>query len=349
MGKKKKSFLVIYYKLWNPAGLINQLMSLELAVGIKEITGSQITIYNILNGEDRTTPIYSASRIHNNRGSVVDNSSGFLISDILNWKDKESYFLVEDSKYSVDTEIPVIENLMGSYYDFIDNNNYNFSEGRERVALSDNLHIKNTLGWYSRFFNNRTKELDLAISSVKFLPEYYELSEKIAKSLGSFNGAHLRLTDHISQRVNTTQEMFDVGISKIDNGKPILICTDEPDSQLLKSQSSKFVMLDDYILKNFGKEFMDFKYRDEVSFGLLNNLVMHHSEKFVGTIGSTYTAYIHRNMNQKSDIEWNWFDFIDNPIYTNTGSGEYSWNGMDTINTEQKQWFREWKESRIAI
>jgi triacylglycerol esterase/lipase EstA (alpha/beta hydrolase family) len=54
-------------------------------------------------------------------------------------------------------------------------------------------------------------------------------------------------------------------------------------------------------------------------------------------------------MNQKSDIEWNWFDFIDNPIYTNTGSGEYSWNGMDTINTEQKQWFREWKESRIAI
>jgi hypothetical protein len=236
---------------------------------------------------------------------------------------------------------------MGCYYDLNHKDDFDFSEGRERITFLDDLNIENTLGFYSRFFNNRSKKLDESISSVKFLPEYYELSEKIAKSLGSFNGAHLRLTDHVSQRVKTTKEMFDFGISKIDDGNPIVVCTDEPDSDLLKTQGNKFIMLDDYILKNFSKEFMDFRHRDEVSFGLLNNLVMHHSKKFVGTIGSTYTGYIHRGMNQKSDIEWNWFDFVDNPVYEYSGFGPYSWNGLDKMNTEQKQWFREWKESRI--
>lgn len=338
---------MIYYKLWNPAGLINQLMSIELAVGIKEITNSDMTIYNILNGPNKNVPIYSGSRSHNKRGEVVDNSSSFLITDITNWKNKESYEIIEDYGYSVDSKIDTIENLIGCYYDFNNNEDLDFSEGREKVNFSDNLHIKNTLGWYSRFFNNRSKELDAALFSVKFLPEYYELSEKIANSLGDFNGAHLRLTDHVSQRVLTTQEMFDSGISKINDGKPIVICTDEPDSQLLANRSNNFIMLDDYILKNFSKDFMSFRYRDEVSFGLLNNLVMHHSKKFVGTIGSTYTGYIHRGMNQKSDIEWNWFDYLENPIYKEVGSGKYSWNSTSGVDTNSKQWHREWKESRI--
>lgn len=339
---------MIYYKLWNPAGLINQVMSIELAVGIKEITNSDITIYNILNGSDRAAPIYAGSREHNNRGPIVDNSKGFLISDILNWKDKDSYTLIETNNYNPTTNNTVIENLMAVYFDLNNTDDHSFSEGRFRVELSDNLHIKNTLGWYSRFFNNRSKELDMALSSVKFLPEYYELADLIAKSLGTFNGVHLRLTDHISQRVDTNKEMFELGISKIDDGNPIVICTDEPDSQLLKGHAN-FIMLDEYILENFGNDFINFKHRDEVSFGLLNNLVMHNSKKFVGTIGSTYTAYIHRGMNQKSDIEWHWFDFVDNPVYEYTGSGPYSWNGLDHIDTQQKQWFREWKESRISL
>jgi len=61
--------------------------------------------------------------------------------------------------------------------------------------------------------------------------------------------------------------------------------------------------LDQYILDNFGKEFASFQYTDEVSFGILNNLVMYYSDKFIGTIGSTYSAYIQRSMNQTRDIE----------------------------------------------
>lgn len=339
---------MIYYKLYNPAGLINQLMSIELAVGIKEITGSDITIYNVLNGQDRSTPIYSASREHNKRNNLLENSQSFIISDILNWKDKDSYIISEEKEYFLGEDYKNIENLMHYYCDLNnDPEDLDFSEGRSKISLSDNMHIKTTLGWYSRFFNNRTKEFDKAISSVKFLPEYYQLAEQVATSLGEFNGAHLRLTDHVSQLVNTNQEMFDAGISKIDDGKKIVICTDQPETELLKNNSKDFILLDDYILNNFYDSFMQFKYRDEVSFGILNNLVMHYSKKFVGTIGSTYSSYIHRGMNQKSDIDWNWFDYLENPIYQEFSKGKYSWNGLDRLEKYNKQWFREWKESRI--
>jgi hypothetical protein len=339
---------MIYYKLYNPAGLVNQLMSIELMVGIKEITGADITVYNVLNGQDRSTPIYSASRSHNTRNNLLDNSQSFIISDILNWKDKDSYIISEEKQYTLGDEYINIENLMHYYYDLNnESEDTDFSEGRKKLFLSDNMHIKNTLGWYSRFFNNRTKELDQAISSVKFLSEYYQLADEIASSLGEFNGVHLRLTDHVSQLVNTNQEMFDSGISKIDDGKKIVVCTDQPETELLKNNGKGFILLDEYILNNFYDSFIQFKYRDEVSFGILNNLVMHYSKKFVGTIGSTYTSYIQRGMNQESDIEWNWFDYIEEPIYHESSKGKYSWNGSDRLETFNKQWFREWKESRI--
>ena len=335
--------------MYNPAGLINQLMSIELAVGISEITKNEITIYGIQNGNDRKSPIYSASRHKNKRGSVVDNSTGFVITDILEWKNKEDFTLVYDNLNSIEDDCTTIENMMLYYYDLEGIDDIDFSENRQKIIFSDNMHIKNTLGFYSRFFNNRTKSLDYALSSVKFLTEYYELAEVIAKSLGDFNGAHLRLTDHISQRVDTTQEMFDAGIEKIDDGKPIVICTDDTSSSLLSSNKNNFIMLDEYVLSNFSKEFLQFKYRDEVSFGLLNNLIMHYSKKFVGTIGSTYTGFIQRGMNQDRDIEWNWFDYVSDPIYKYSGLGPYSWNGLNNIYTIDKQWHREWKESRLNI
>lgn len=338
---------MIYYKIYNPAGLINQLMSLEIAVGIKEVTQNDMVIYNILNGNDSTVPIYSASRYHNNRGKVIDNTSGFILTDIVNWKDKDSYTLIKEKDYFVNDKCITIENSMLYYCDLVsDNEDAEFAEGREKIIFLENMHLKNNLGWYSRFFNNRSKELDYAISSIRFLPEYYELAEQIAKSIGEFNGAHLRLTDHIPQRVDTTQEMFDLGISKIDDGIPIILCTDEPDTHLIKNHNN-LILLDEYILNNFSKDFMQFKYRDEVSFGLLNNLVMHYSKKFIGTIGSTYTGYIQRGMNQKNNIEWNWFDYTSDPVYKKSYVGKYSWNGIDKISTFDKQWFREWEESRI--
>jgi energy-coupling factor transporter ATP-binding protein EcfA2 len=43
-----------------------------------------------------------------------------------------------------------------------------FAEGRQRLPLDKELHVKLTLGWYSRFFYDRSPELNKALSSVKF-------------------------------------------------------------------------------------------------------------------------------------------------------------------------------------
>lgn len=335
---------MIYYKLWNPAGLINQVMSIELAVGIKHITGSEMTIYNILNGQDKSSPIFSSIRLNNKENNLLNDSNPFLVSDILNWKDKDSYIMSEDREFSLGNEYQIIHNLMKVYYD-VKNENYDseFSEGREQISLSDNMHIQDTLGWYSRFFKNRTKELDESISSVRFLPEYYELSEQIAKSLGSFNGAHLRLTDH-KHMFDPNNNVVDSGIGKIDNGLPIVLCTDQPESELIKNSSYNYLMLDDYILNNFYKEFKEFKFKEEVSFGILNNLVMHYSQDFIGSPGSTYTGYIHRGLNQKRDIQWKIFGEEEH-----IQDGPYSWNGYNSRDSFAKQFWREWKESKINV
>jgi hypothetical protein len=95
-------------------------------------------------------------------------------------------------------------------------------------------------------------------------------------------------------------------------------------------------------LNNFYKEFREFKFKEEVSFGILNNLVMHYSQDFIGSPGSTYTGYIHRGLNQKRDIQWRIFGEEEHPQ-----DGPYSWNGYDNKDSLTKQWWREWKESRI--
>jgi len=337
---------MFYYKLYNPAGLINQLMSIELAVGIQYITQNDICIYNIGNGSTGDEAIFSASKNFNKR-KFINNDNFFTINKILEWSTKDRFAFVKRNQLNIKESTIEIENLMLYYFDFLLQEDIDFAEGRQSIEFTDNMHIKNTLGWYSRFFNNRPKDLDNILRSVRFKSEYYELSKIIANSLGNFNGLHLRLTDHIPQRVSTTTEMFDGAIEKINNNKPLVLCSDDVNNDVIKQSRYNFIYLDQYILDNFGKEFSSFQYTDEVSFGILNNLVMHYSDKFIGTIGSTYSGYIQRSMNQTRDIEWLWFDYINNPIYEESGTGKYSWNSSKKLYTIDKQWFREWKESRL--
>ena len=256
--------------------------------------------------------------------------------------------MIDDKIDNFTNEDIRIENLM-EYYSV---NNLNtlenedsFSEGRKRLNLDEhrNIHLRKTLGYYSRFFFDRNAELDRSISSVRFKPEYYELAGKIASSIGMFSGAHFRLADHKAM-FDPNNSILDSGISKINTGLPIVMCTDEPNSELIKNSSYQYIMLDEYILSNFYKEFRDFRFKEEVSFGIINNLVMHHSQDFIGSPGSTYTGYIHRGINQKRDIQWKIFGEDDH-----SAAGPYSWNGYNSKDSLTKQWWREWKESRLSI
>lgn len=336
----------IFFQLYNPCGLFNQITSVELGVGLSEITGRQLVWHNINNPPNpkfngKRVAIYSANYEYNDRGKKIELGVFPKITELMNWKNKEDNVFIDDivDVFSYDTDN--IENLMRYYYS--DKENLEFSEGRSLLSLDNekDWDIRKTLGYYSRFFDNRSKELNNAISSVRFKDEYYQISERIAKSIGDFNGAHLRLADH-KPMINTTAESFNQGLSKMSGSLPIVLSTDEPHSSVIKNSDYRVLLLDRYILNNFYEDFKTLPFKEEVSFGIINNLVMHHSKDFIGTPGSTYTGYIHRNLNQKSNIG---FKLFCEEEHKKTGS--YSWNGYNNKDTFTKQWWREWEESKI--
>ena len=92
---------------------------------------------------------------------------------------------------------------------------------------------------------------------------------------------------------------------------------------------------------NFGdKDFdNDNDFDNDISLAILCNLVLHHSEDFVGSAGSTFTGYIQRNrINNKKITSWKVFgepEFIP--------EGPYSWNNFYRGDLE-RSWWREWEE-----
>jgi hypothetical protein len=333
----------LFFQLYNPCGLFNQITSLELGVGLSYETKRQLVWHNINNpfnhDYNARVPIFSANYAYNDRNGLVDKDIYPKITDLLDWNNKESNVFIDDIVETFSSDAVKINNLMQHYYSNVEDSE--FGEGRSLLNFSSehDYDIRYTLGYYSRFFNNRSDGLNNELLSVRFKPEYYELAEQIAKSLGNFNGAHLRLTDHIL-RCNTSGDMFNSGLATINNHLPIVLCTDEPNSEMIKNSDYNFILLDDYILKNFYNEFRQLKFKEEVSFGIVNNLVMHYSQDFIGTPGSTYTGYIQRNINQTNNIEFKLFG------EEHKSNGPYSWNGH-YHDTETKQWWREWKECKI--
>ena len=343
----------IFYQLYQPCGLFNQITSIEIAVGLSSRYKKPLVFHNITNYPNpeyggARVPIYSANYKYNERSHLIDSNIFPNITDLLNWENKDCNIFINDTIDTFTHEDLRIDNLM-LYYSVASENHteleQSFSEGRERLLLDNynNIHLKKTLGYYSRFFFDRDSSLDKSLSSVRFKPEYYQLAERIALSIGLFNGAHFRLTDHKGM-FDPGTNILDSGISKINSNLPIVMCTDQPNSELIKNSSYNYLMLDDYILNNFYKEFREFKFKEEVSFGILNNLVMHYSQDFIGSPGSTYTGYIHRGLNQKRDIQWKIFGEEEH-----TQDGHYSWNGYNNKDTHTKQWWREWKESKLNV
>jgi hypothetical protein len=337
----------LFFQLYQPCGLFNQLTSIELAVGLSKKYSRDLIIHNISNPPNSyyggaRVPIYSANYMYSKRDNRVDKYIFPKITDFVDWDGKESVEFIDDTVEFFEEDEIVIDNLMEYYSSDIEDDF--FAEGRKLLSFDNysNYHLKKTLGYYSRFFMNRDLDLNMALSSVRFKQEYYDLSDQIAKSLGYFVGAHFRLADH-KNYFSPGTETLDSGISTLQSGMPIVMCTDESSSDIIRGSDYNYIYLDEYILDNFYNEFRQLKFKEEVSFGILNNLVMHHSKDFIGSPGSTYTGYIHRAINQNNNSYiWKIFNepnFIDgNP---------YSWNGYDSRDTITKQWWREWKESEL--
>lgn len=339
----------IFFQLYNPTGMINQVMSLELAVGLAHETKKDLIVHYVSNtGDDlynsRNVPIFTPSRWHNEQRKNFTNPDQFPhLLDLMNFNENLTFI---DTKidFFKQEEFVIDDTLSGYYYSTeneVSENEFLFAEGRQRIPLDKNVHLKKTLGWYSRFFYNRSPELDNALKSVRFKDVYVDLAKKISNSLGSFQGMHLRLSDHIKM-FNTTQDMFESWLDIYENNRlPIVVSTCEPGNKMIQDNKHRFILLDEYIVNNFRDDFMSLPFQDEVIFGLICNLVLHDSVNFVGTSGSTYSGYIHRVRNQRGVETW---DFFDNP--PKATALPYSWNGYP-LDNGRKMWWREWKESKL--
>jgi hypothetical protein len=340
----------LFFQLYNPTGLINQVMSLELAAGLSnELNVPAIIHYgkymadsNLFN--TNSNAIFTPSTLCNQqREWFINSDQSPHLLDLLDFE--QNLIFINEKIDSFPQEEFVIDDMINGFYysnsHTVSDDEIAFAEGRQRLPLDKTLHIKRTLGWYCRFFYNRSPELNKAISSVKFKKEYTDLAKKISASLGNFQGMHLRLSDHVNM-FETTQEMFEGWLNNFEqNNLPIVVSTCEPGHKMVQDNKHRFVLLDEYIINNFAEDFKALPFQDEVVFGLICNLVLHDSTNFVGTSGSTYSAYIHRVRNQKGIETW---EFFDNP--PKAAGQPYSWNGHQLDNT-RKMWWREWPESKI--
>jgi hypothetical protein len=319
----------IYFELY-PAGLINQLISLELAVGLSYETKMNIIIYNI----PKHLPTLSKYFIKQNNKNIMD---------LVDWTNKDNFKKIYiDEKNKINSK-KTINNLQNFYFVKTKNNiNENFFAGnREKIIINtnENINLKNTLVWYSRFFYEKNDCLKNILKSIKFKKEYYELSNNIVNSLGKFNGAHVRLTDHIERMFAISKNDIEDGFDKIKNSLPVAISTDDDSHVFLNNLKNNFFILDRYIINNFMKDLVDNDFDNDISLAILCNLILHHSEDFIGSAGSTFTGYIQRNrINNKKITSWKVFgepDFIP--------EGPYSWNNFYRGDLE-RSWWREWEE-----
>ena len=324
-------------------------MSLELAVGLAHETNVPVVVHYVSNSGDnlhdsKKVPIYTPSKFHNNQREGFTNPDQFPhLLDLLDFD--QNLIFINEKIESFPQEQVVIDDMISNYYysnsQEITEEELAFAEGRQRLILDKPTHLKGTLGWYSRFFYNRSPELNNTLSSVRFKKEYTDLATKISNSLGTFQGMHLRLSDHVKM-FETTQEMFEGWLNNFEqNNLPIVVSTCEPGHKMVQDNKHRFILLDEYIVNNFEEDFKALPFQDEVVFGVICNLVLHDSVNFVGTSGSTYSAYIHRVRNQKGIETW---DFFDNP--PKAIAEPYSWNNYP-LDNGKKMWWREWKESKV--
>jgi hypothetical protein len=342
---------LIFFQLYNPCGLFNQTISMELAVGLSYVYKRDLVVHNLRDRpnsvyDNNRVGIYSANWQWNKRDNFLRYDQYPRIDDLLDFEPYNSIILIEDKIPYFPQEDILIEDMMDYYSSIRETSKRELAFAFKRKNLiippNKNIHLKRTLGQYSTFFYDRSKELDQALSKVRFKAEYIQLSEVIANSIGRFKGAHLRLTDN--QYDKPTFEQFTAGLDELVGDLPVILSTDEPTNTMVLRNKDKFILLDEYIINNFEKEFKEFKFQDEVSFGLLCNLVMHYSQDFIGSSGSTFTSYIQRNMNQAGRLQ-GWKYWNKPPSAT---TGDFSWNGHPTEGNKAC-WYRDWDESLLNL
>lgn len=304
----------VLFRLYE-SGFNNDLMSLELAVGLAWITGRRLAIYGTASSEGRIQPSRGGrfQFVPESRRSIIDQRRRPNVFDLVGplpipvFQPEPYTAILEES-----TDWPIIDLHESAFCsnplpsDCPTHDRFSaFAEGRS--ALHDPgtglWHLAGrTLSYYSRFFFEPPPGLHRLLEQVEIAAPYRELAERIARSLGDFNAIHVRLTDFRQfqprHEGRSRQELREFARSLFDPDDLLVIATDESENRNffadLLAAYPRYRFLDEWIVREFGDDFRQLPYSDETAFGLVNRLVLHDSRQFAGTPGSSFTGMVHR-------------------------------------------------------
>jgi len=369
---------IMAYKLHNPTGMANHMMSLEIGLGLQYVYGYRQAIFY------HCTPSNPHPWNQAHISPLIDNNAE--VPSILDLVELPSFayentYLTLPGVFPAHYDLDIVDTWkftryiqmyrqapLNYYVDVAEGNESDaadFADGRAKLVVDPTKDIdfkSSNLSYYSRTFRNRTPEFDTMMSQIRWRREYVELADRIAAYIGPFNGVHLRLTDHTHNYLTTSTAYINGLVSLDDYSKRTLVmCTDEPQNEMLRSFRSydnllgeearatgrKNLLLADIITKEFANDYKSLPSQEATAFGLVCMLVMFHSLDFIGTPGSTYTGLIHRAINQRGPCGFKLFaqDFAPAP------GGPYSWQNhrLPHKGVEVNAWWREWPESRLQI
>lgn len=221
------------------------------------------------------------------------------------------------------------------------------------------------LSFYSYFFFARPalrRQLHAVIRGVRPRRPYVELAAKIAAGFGHFNALHLRrsdLTVGIPAYGDVTPAEVATTVGSIfPSDELLVICSEvagsDPLFDPLRERFRNIMFVTDVILGDFRMDFFSLPRHEDNALGLVTQEVAARAGRFVGTIGSTFTAMIQRQRLTRDPTEPFLYtaDFTPpGPVFRNgefaeRQSGCYSWNRIGyAVSPDVLAWLREWPES----
>lgn len=226
-------------------------------------------------------------------------------------------------------------------------NEQHFAGNKKKITFEEDKHnlITMTLMWYSRFFYDRSKDIDNNLSKFRFKQEYYDIAEKIAKHYGNFNGTQIRIMPDHHRYYTFTLDLLNKGLEQFDDQSlPILCSVDDFNHKYVNND--KLILIEDIILTEFLDDFKQLEYQHRITVALISALVMSMAEDFVGTPFSTFSTMIYQLRNNRIDERWKYYP-SDDILFNIKDNQPYSWSNHERL--YNANWERDWKESKLNV
>jgi hypothetical protein len=352
-----------------PAGLSNQKMALELAVGVAYLTGRTLELQNLPRVENRGGPAIQ-QRVTDLFEVPIPYQLTFGAEategwPVWRWPSVPRTVLVAPGVGCDDTRFRAFANRRPHAVELAQ-----LSDARSpaRVRIETDC----LLGFYSYVFllpPGEEQALASLMSKVRPKPQYQQLADELVSGVGSFDALHLRLGDFTKwdaayrTRLVSAEEIVENLETRIERAGLLLLLTDTPSHSLAHEICESYpnaITLDRWLadrpgaLKAFGRPLTG------AEEGLVGQLVAANSGKFAGTMSSTFSALIHREKARRDGDATFLFAYNQFPevfelercaMVEESGPHRFSWNRLRrkaTFDSEYFSWFREWPEALPA-